>query len=571
MQVVFTALLLLPGASRVDHDQVRRVIQLPSSSLYCGVYISISNRGVITPPDANTSLPQEIAAAEKALRAGGDNPDIYRALADLYFRSRQKDKGQAAQARAAELYLQRLNAGTAPRPGSCVLLARRADCLPLRTGQEREEVEKLLRAAARPVPVRGESSEEHWEPWVLLGAHLEEKGGEVLTGGEESKDMAPPVLLEKRAREGKITPQDERHADECFAEALRCFDRAVALAHREPTAYLARAGFQSHRALNGMMRHRLRGQPPDAADCAALEACCADLWRAAELAPDDFPTTAAAAFFEVMLWGLKKAQQGPDRNDLPVASEAVVQGALARIERLGALARLEKAADKSDPFTAGRALEMLALFHLQAGDLEKMERRATQAVRICPDLEQAWELRIGALLSQKKTTEVLVASRERVRHKPSARNCFLLAKACDDAKQPAEAIEVLEDALRREPDDLLCNLSLAALLMKRDDRELKRVGQLLERADRTMQKRPTEDDMRNCAALWIAYWALDGQEDLARLRLVQLSAERQADVRLKDLSRALGLTGGVEQAGYVPSPGVPAFPNSRSTPLFPGR
>jgi hypothetical protein len=102
-----------------------------------------------------------------------------------------------------------------------------------------------------------------------------------------------------------------------------------------------------------------------------------------------------------------------------------------------------------------------------------------------------------------------------------------------------EAVQVLEGALEREPTDFLCNLSLAALLMRGDDRDLPRAGLFLDRAEQMLQTHPAEEDLREYAVLRITFLALNGEVETARERLRQLSPERRADRRMEDLLKLL--------------------------------
>jgi hypothetical protein len=204
------------------------------------------------------------------------------------------------------------------------------------------------------------------------------------------------------------------------------------------------------------------------------------------------------------------------------------------------------------------------VLHLISGDMAKMEESLARAVRLNPELDQAWEMRLGFLAEQKKIEQVLAVSREWVRHRGTARNRFLLAKACEGAHQPAEAVRVLEVALEHEPDDLYCNLSLAALLMREGDGDLQRAGLLLERAEQTMRKRPVEEEIRNWIVLRMTFWALNGQENLALAQLGRLSPERRADERVEALAKVL-----VTVPSRPPSPWGPASSPWRFLPPSP--
>jgi tetratricopeptide (TPR) repeat protein len=529
MQGVIAALLLLgAGTDPLDREALRRSIELPSISMTSGM--AMNGAGQIILPDRNVSLPAEIAAAEKTLRETGEDPRCYRVLSDLYFRAGDKERGKAARVKALNLYRAQLVGRT--RDG--LLLAHYADCLDWTT--QRDEVERLLREAVRLAPAE-------WECWVLLAGIPGNKADDLLFGKESERGSNPFAALERRAREGQITPEVARQAQDYFAEALRYHDRAVALAPRESAVYLARAGLRSsNRMVLGFIHKFATGKDLDPASFSAiLTDCCADLWRAAYLKPDDFAIVGIAAFYEQLASLPLRQEKRKDRQPASEKSTAAVQWATAQLEKLAAGA---------DPHAAARAAEVLCFIYLTSGNSAKAQESATRAVRLNPDLDEGWDLRMGPLWPDKgdpqvrivwpeKMAGLLAVSRERLQHRDSARNRFLLAKVCEAVNRPAEAMQILEVALKHEPDNFLCNLGLAALLMKCDDRMLERAGRLLDRAEQSLRKQPTEENVILYGVLRLTFLALNGQADQARAQLLQLCPERRADSRMQALSKIL--------------------------------
>ncbi len=161
----------------------------------------------------------------------------------------------------------------------------------------------------------------------------------------------------------------------------------------------------------------------------------------------------------------------------------------------------------------------------------------------------------------------MAACRERLGHRDNAHNRFLLARACEAADESAEAVKVLEGTLRHEPDDICCNLALAALLMSQGDRDLERADRLLDRAEQTMRRHLVEEEIRSWVVLRMTFWSLTGQVDLALKELGRLSPERRADERVEALARVLVSVPDPPPSRLPssPGPGRPAFvpPTSR--------
>jgi tetratricopeptide (TPR) repeat protein len=520
MQVAFIALGLLAAGQPIDKEKVRRSIALPGTTILYTGGGNVSTVGRIRPIDADADLPERIAQAEKGLRGDPGDAARYSFLSDLYYQGQMRDKGAAALKKAVALYRPQVEA----HPLDGLLLTRYADCLDCRDETTWAEMEPLFRLAACLSP--GE-----WECWVNLGAHLVQKGENLLAGGL-SLGAFLPMLLEQRAREGKITPETARQAEESFAEALLCLDRAVAAAPGEPTAYLARAGFHINQALMALMRKHLRGDALGERPFDTLTDCCKDLWRAAALAPNDEQVLGVALWYELMSGISAHAGRSPTGilSALPPERRTLVQRAVARLQKM--------AEDKSP--RAARAAELVGVAALYMGDIAKMHSYMRRALRMNPRLSQAWNFCMAFINRQEEPREHLEVLHEQLKHIDSPRNRFLLAKGHEMVNEYHKAEQVLERGLRYSPDDLMCNLGLAALLMRKDDpAALARAGKLLDRAEGPMRARPEERDAMNYAVLRIAFYALTDQLEVARWMIEHLEPQRAADERIKELAELL--------------------------------
>jgi tetratricopeptide (TPR) repeat protein len=227
----------------------------------------------------------------------------------------------------------------------------------------------------------------------------------------------------------------------------------------------------------------------------------------------------------------------------------------------GAIARLRQLALADDLHTATDAAEVLATICLLCGESAGAEQCLDRVLRLNPSLEGAWDLRIRLLLDKPdRKSEIVAICQERLKHKESARNFFLLAKAYDEAHRPDDARRMLEAALLKEPDDFNCNLGLCALLMRRDNAAaMQRAAQLLLHAKPIWEKQRTLEGSCEFYLLTFAYAALTGELDSMRAMGSLVKDLDMFDERFREFESIVG-----PDLLLAPPPGVQLLPASGS-------
>jgi tetratricopeptide (TPR) repeat protein len=511
------------GADPFDKAELRRIIRLPTAD------VSFNWRfldGQLVVPDANAFLPDEIAATDKAVQSDPSNPDLCHKLADLYEQAGDQAKADAADKRAVELYRARLARN--PKDGLC--RARRAQAQHWQANWERIDTE--LREAAASSP--GE-----WECWMIRSRFLRLRAVTTLVGESESRRFG---LMEVaiRVRDGRLRQDTLKEAETLYREALQCLDRATAIAPTRLEPVADRLGCDGAEAAILWAKQSLEGERVDPALLQRLALRhTPDLWRAAALAPDSSPLVGGAAFME--LAHAQKYLNGPPAGletmtSLTPESRKAIRDTIARLRRIAASADLQ---------TKTNAAETLACISDASGEPAGAEEFLAEVVRRKPSLEGAWNLWTCLVVKKPNhQAELLALCRERFNSKDCAWNRFLLARAYDEAGRVAEARKVLEEALQREPDDVECNFSLAAELMRTGNAaDLDRAGKLLKHGagvggnDRSEMRRAR---FLNYGILWCTYLALSDQFDELRVVATNLKDHALFDQRLIEFERIVG-------------------------------
>jgi hypothetical protein len=144
-----------------------------------------------------------------------------------------------------------------------------------------------------------------------------------------------------------------------------------------------------------------------------------------------------------------------------------------------------------------------------------------------------------ATVMEGKTEELVEVCSARFEALPSARSGALLAKAYDRAADATRAELAALTALAAHPNDFLLNLSLAALVLKREGGEsIWRVDELLRKAEKQLSRGGTAQNRLDLALTKSVYLALTGKAEEARALLQpHLAASSEAQEILSLLER----------------------------------
>jgi tetratricopeptide (TPR) repeat protein len=540
---MYAAIAVLAGlaiqAEPFDKQKLLNAIGMPEANL--GTMATLNNEGQVSLPDTPLFTQRDIAVAEQALREDPNNPDRYRALSKLYRLARHWEKAKTVEAKAVELYRARL----AGQSNDGLSLARYADCLDW--PKQAEETDAALRQAVQLSP--GE-----WECWTIRSQFLQSRASE-LVGGNQSDTFRATQMIQARVGTGKTTSVELSAAQALYAEALRCLDRAAAVAPKEPKVYYARAGSHSVRLNLDFAAVCVNGEHFDVGQCLekSKKEALPEMRRAAAVAPDDFHIVAYLACMEL---DVAKAL-----GSWTPLEQAATLSPEARITVRRALVLLRQAAAGSNLRDAAEAAELLGMICCKTSESPAAEACLKAVLERDPALDGARDmlLTLVVLRPGHSQEEALALAHERLRLKDSPQNRLVLAKVLDEAARPEEARQVLEEAVQKEPGDYLCNVALASLLLRRDNpADLKLAGEFLDRAIAIAKKTSTIDRSQSVlsfAVARIAYCALIGNYEEASNAVAWLASLGWTDERLEKVKEILG-------PGVLlpPPPGIGAAP-----------
>jgi hypothetical protein len=215
--------------------------------------------------------------------------------------------------------------------------------------------------------------------------------------------------------------------------------------------------------------------------------------------------------------GKRRKQTEPFRPARPEDVEAI-RTALGRIEAIAGEAKGE---------TAVYCRSMVAALCSSMQDHAGAEKQTRKILELDPRHQQAAEQLQQALYLQEKKTEQLQAAQILAETSKTPRNCYLLAKSLAWNQRNELAQQMCIAGLRLDPDDVLCGLGLAALLMKQSDdaKTLEQTQKLLDKARATLRPEAGMYLFIELDYLASIHQALIGEPAFARLKLERMQAE----------------------------------------------
>lgn len=279
-------------------------------------------------------------------------------------------------------------------------------------------------------------------------------------------------------------------------EAAQCFDRAVALAPKEPDVYLGRGSIQLAFGVSEFLERYYRDrQSPDPAEIFQIYhpiASVRDFDEAARLCPADYRVVGLAAWYQGAIKMSELAKQHPNEsptiNMLSEEAQASLHEAISRLEILSQSGNKENASG---------ALEHLGFIKIMLmHDLSGAETDLRRAVALEPSREKAWELLLGTAVESGAPPEESVSiCQSLVKCENSAGNHLLLAKALTKENKLTEAAAEIKHAADLDPNNVPTVLFEAALSMKDGDADdLPFAGRFLLRAKDLIENMPPDQD-----------------------------------------------------------------------------
>lgn len=498
---------------------------MPKLHLGFGVHYFATTGFTLTGMSEDTQ--KEIESLNKSMTGGPSDADRYYRLSQLDKDRSDYTKASNTLVRAIELYRKQVDT----QPGNAELLARFGRALG--TAEKDGEAEAVLRRAVKIDP-------KDWRCWSALGRFLNARFGSHLFEGESTNTRSFADVL-AQASVTKIPGVRVEEAQKYLEEALACANRAIDLAPREPQPYEDRALCSCNVSVLHFVKDSEKGLPGDPIQYYRTifpTNAVPDLWRMADLMPEDPSAITKAAFFEVwatIFQTIKRPDQVRDGNLLGHLSEdrqKSFRRGLTRLENLGQSANKQISA---------RALEFLgALQSIVMRDQTRAEGNLRRAVAIDPSRELAWDLLMSILKELDRPTDAVATAEARLKTKESTFNRIAAAKACDQLGRLDKAQTHVEAALKITPDDYTVNFSAAIVLVKRstDEDSIRRAKEFIERASKASGHPASKDEWIHWTLTSGIMAALEGYSEIARSafkRVIDIDPENETAKRALQL------------------------------------
>jgi tetratricopeptide (TPR) repeat protein len=324
-------------------------------------------------------------------------------------------------------------------------------------------------------------------------------------------------------------------------EAARCFDRAMAIAPKEPEVFFQRAGYMSMSNLqNCYIRYYRDGEKITTNEWLLAfisKETIANLQKASELKPKDYQYVSLAAYFEWFNAKLQSKAVSFDPDTLPDAARQFIHDSMIRLENLS---------EDADKKIAAGALENLGMLNMMFGNMPEATTDFRRAVALDSTRGQSWDLLFISLFDSASPDELLAVAQARLKIDDSARNHIVLSKIfAQKMGKWKEATEQAEIAEKLETNNIVPPLLLAAIALKQSEQTnyLSIAGTNLIRAETIQQKMPKGNELMKRTREWgldtIIYYILNNQTDWAKYTLNKFSKLFPDDETAKEISKFL--------------------------------
>lgn len=206
---------------------------------------------------------------------------------------------------------------------------------------------------------------------------------------------------------------------------------------------------------------------------------------------------------------------------------------------LGLAGRLEAMASEGSNNSAAASEQLGCVQLCVLRDFNGARRSFQQAVGRDPKRHRSWELLVLASFLAGDDDELVEICMNRFSSEPTARSSALLAKAYDRTSDSTRAELVALTGLVVHPNDFLLNLSLAGLLLKReDDSGIWRVNELVRKAEKQLGPSSSAQNRLDLALIKGIYLALSDKPEEARAVLKpHLASSSEAQELMRALER----------------------------------
>jgi len=514
-------LFLLPTelvANDLDEARLRKAALLPTFSTNWGCSFS-AIRGYTPFPKSFEGDP-ELIRLERDLARGGKDPDQALRLARIYDEFENYEKERAAGAKAEKRCLELLKES----PDDPVLLTQLGEALD--HAGKHEEAEKVLRRAT-------ELSPKAFRSWVALGDCLVSRACDVLLyadstanhgfGCKDGNEKSLVARVRDRVRAEKVTEEDAAKAERLRVESEKCFNEALKVAPAEAEIYLRRAQvrYPWRNIQASVALARAKEVEEDTADAAIST----DLANAVKIRKDD-PGLLAG----FLLYGCSAdLQQAASRAQAGSAEywDALSQESRNRIDNT--IDRMKRFVEEKNTQNAADGCETLAILYMVKLERKQAAQYWRRAVRLDPTRQRAWDRLWGLMATNGEFKELVESCQERAKEVDDAHTRFVMAKAYERLSQMDDAEKQIRLGLKQDPSDFLCNLALAALLLRKANSAaaMGRAREQLDRVEKLPQANLSPTSRRDLEVLRALHWAISGEPDRAREVLRRILKEEE--------------------------------------------
>jgi hypothetical protein len=468
-------------------------------------------------------LQTQIELRAKLLRDDPTNVENRGKLCQLHFQAGQFDKAKVQQRIVIDHYRNRVAAS----PGDVDALRSLARWLDFPADQD--EIEHVWQTVLKLQPKAADA-------FAGLGALRSARAmalneavrADMAQRREESKDVDKASVIWQRR--DKLDA-----AKKLVAEGLEYINRAIEVAPAEASNYFARCNLRMLK--NGLWRPAKDLTAEQSASL--IEDYLQDMRLAADADVENPRAAILGLYFE---WALLATRVGAN----PAKKLPNAWSELSKEQRDGIsvwLDRLARIATGSDERRAAESLEALAYFRgIFSYEADKKENLLRRAVSLDPSRQASWNFLLTGLLQQRKLPDLRDACQTRLQHKDDIPTRLALAYAHDRLNEPDKAEEQVRIVLKQEPNNVVANLGLAMVLLKKSktDADLDAAGKQLDATHLILRDAPGTQYRSEMLLARGIYFGLKGDVKGARGFLEQALFWDDKNAEAKAALAALG-------------------------------
>jgi cytochrome c-type biogenesis protein CcmH/NrfG len=505
----------------LDKEKLRKLVALPHIS------VTFEFPGSVVDAAKEKPTQEMIDAILRKMKGDASDARRYARLGGYYDDRNDATHARAAYGKAVKLYQDQIKQS----PNDGVLHARLAEAL--RYLNRDEEAELVLRRALRLAPGSAECS-------IGLAMSLAKKVRGLLF---DRKGLPLSLSLEEKVKRLHVSPpspQEQAEIRQLLAESRSFMDRAVTQEPNNVEVYETRMGWHKIDAFYKCCLRFLAGEKIDPCKeslrAAATPAFMKDMYEVySRKEPTRSKDIGVRIFLEVCLAPKKPAggreNKGPLFDHLPPSAQRTIRAQLKILEEW------MKGTDTKKAAQAAELHGMAYLFLFE--DARIAEASLRRAVALDPSCKDARELLVFGLTEEGRFDDAVKIQEGALRLQDSAHDRFCLAKVLEASKRYNEAQQQLLHGLRCDPRDVMCNLGLAALLMRSGgETSLQQAKTYLEQAKTVLQKHFSKEQLAEYYLLCGVYQGLCDMQEDAR-SLLEQAAQKGASERAKKVLAVL--------------------------------